>query len=166
MTEEEFSWAIEQTLFSGEGDQRMSSMQRMTFIGNLGSDPELRAMPDGKMVANVSVAVSEKWKDKTTGQMQERTEWLKCVAFGKLAEIMGDYLKKGAKVYMEGKIRTRKWEDKQGETRYTTEVVVNEMTMLDGSRPQAETRPDPRQPGNPKPAPTQDFGSFDDDIPF
>jgi len=140
----------------------MSSMQRMTFIGNLGADPDLRAMPDGKMVANVSVAVSEKWKDKNTGEMVERTEWLRCVAFGRLAEIIGEYLKTGAKVYMEGKIRTRKWEDKQGETRYTTEVVVNEMTMLDGSRPQAESRPAPKAPIT-----KQEFAELDsDDIPF
>lgn len=108
---------------------------KVILIGNLGQDPETRYMPNGGAVTNISVATSETWKDKTTGQPQERTEWHKVVFFNRLAEIVGEYLRKGSKVYVEGTLRTRKWQGQDGQDRYTTEIVAGEMQMLD-SRPQ------------------------------
>jgi single-strand DNA-binding protein len=105
-------------------------INKAILVGNLGRDPEIRYTPDGTAVANFSVATTEKWKDKNTGQMQEKTEWHRIVAFRRLGEICGEYLRKGSKVYIEGKIQTRQWE-KDGITRYTTEIVANEMKMLD-----------------------------------
>jgi len=107
-------------------------VNRVTLIGNLGQDPETRFMPSGGAVTNVTLATSEAWKDKNTGQMNERTEWHRIVFFNKLAEIAGEYLKKGSKVYIEGSLRTRKWQGQDGQDRYTTEIVANEMQMLDG----------------------------------
>jgi len=107
-------------------------INKVILIGNLGQDPETRAMPSGGAVANVSLATSETWTDKNTGQPQERTEWHRVIFFNRLAEIAGEYLKKGSKVYIEGSLRTRKWQDKNtGADRYTTEIVANEMQMLD-----------------------------------
>jgi len=109
----------------------MSGVNKAIIVGNLGQDPETRHMPNGGSVCNISVATSEKWKDKNTGQPQERTEWHKVVFFNRLAEIAGQYLRKGSKVYVEGSLRTRKWQDQSGQDRYTTEVVAKEMQMLD-----------------------------------
>ncbi|SDK79474.1 single-stranded DNA-binding protein [Microbulbifer yueqingensis] len=108
-------------------------INKVILIGNLGADPETRYMPSGGAVTNVNLATSETWKDKQTGQQQERTEWHRVVFFNRLAEIAGEYLRKGSKVYIEGSLRTRKWQDKNtGQDRYTTEIVANEMQMLDG----------------------------------
>ncbi|ASK35109.1 single-stranded DNA-binding protein [Alloalcanivorax mobilis] len=107
-------------------------VNKVILIGNLGADPETRFMPSGGAVTNVRLATSESWKDRQTGQMQERTEWHRVVFFNKLGEIAGEYLKKGSKVYIEGSIRTRKWQGQDGQDRYTTEIVANEMQMLDG----------------------------------
>ncbi|WP_444929579.1 single-stranded DNA-binding protein [Microbulbifer sp. SSSA002] len=108
-------------------------INKVILIGNLGNDPETKYMPSGGAVTNISLATSESWKDKQTGQQQERTEWHRVVFFNRLAEIAGEYLRKGAKVYVEGSLRTRKWQDKNsGQDRYTTEIVASEMQMLDG----------------------------------
>ncbi|MES2825861.1 MAG: single-stranded DNA-binding protein [Pseudomonadota bacterium] len=107
-------------------------VNKVIIIGNIGQDPEIKYMPSGGAVTNVSVATSESWKDKTTGQPQERTEWHRVVFFNRLGEIAGQYLKKGSKVYIEGSLRTRKWQAQDGTDRYTTEIVANEMQMLDG----------------------------------
>lgn len=107
-------------------------INKVILIGNLGQDPETRFMPSGGAVTNVSLATSESWKDKNSGQMQERTEWHRVVFFNRLAEIAGEYLKKGSKVYIEGSLRTRKWQGQDGQDRYTTEIVASEMQMLDG----------------------------------
>ncbi len=109
-------------------------INKVILIGNLGQDPETRAMPSGKAVANVRVATSESWRDKTTGEQKEQTEWHTVVFFDRLAEIAAEYLRKGSQVYIEGRLRTRKWQDKSGNDRYTTEIVANEMQML-GGRP-------------------------------
>ena len=106
-------------------------VNKVIIIGNLGNDPEQKAMPNGNAVTNITVATSESWKDKQTGQQQERTEWHRVVFFNRLAEIAGQYLSKGSKVYLEGSLRTRKWQDQNGNDRYTTEIVANEMQMLD-----------------------------------
>jgi len=107
-------------------------INKVTIVGNLGNDPEVKYMPSGGAVANISVATSESWKDKQTGQPQERTEWHRIVFFNRLAEIVGEYLKKGSQVYVEGSLRTRKWQDQGGQDRYTTEIVASEMQMLGG----------------------------------
>ena len=106
-------------------------VNKVIIIGNLGNDPEQKSMPNGDAVTNITVATSESWKDKQTGQQQERTEWHRIIFFKRLAEIAGQYLKKGSKVYIEGSLRTRKWQDQNGIDRYTTEIVANEMQMLD-----------------------------------
>jgi single-strand DNA-binding protein len=111
----------------------MASVNKVIIIGNLGRDPETRYMPDGGAITNISVATTDKWKDKN-GEMQEKTEWHRVAFFGKLAEIAGEYLKKGSQVYVEGRLQTRKWQDKDGADKYTTEIVANQMQML-GSRP-------------------------------
>jgi single-strand DNA-binding protein len=112
-------------------------VNKVILIGNLGADPETRAMPSGTTVANLRVATSESWRDKQTGEQQERTEWHRVALFGRLAEVAGEYLRKGSKVYIEGSLRTRKWTDKQGNERYSTEIVGNDMQMLDGRGGQA-----------------------------
>jgi single-strand DNA-binding protein len=106
-------------------------VNKVILVGNLGQEPETRYLPSGGAVTNISVATSETWKDKNSGQMQERTEWHRIVFFNRLAEIAGEYLKKGTKVYVEGALRTRKWQDQSGNDRYTTEIVASEMQMLD-----------------------------------
>ena len=106
-------------------------INKVILIGNLGADPETRAMPSGMTVANIRIATSENWKDKQSGENKERTEWHNVAMFGRLGEIAGEYLKKGSKVYIEGCLRTRKWQDKSGNDRYTTEIIANEMQMLD-----------------------------------
>lgn len=151
-------------------------LNKIQFIGHLGRDPETRYLPDGMAVCNFPVASSEKWKDKHTGEKKERTEWLRCNAFDRLAEICDEYLKKGSLVYVEGKLQTRKYTDKDGIERYATECRINEMKML-GGRPENEepqaARPARREParegGAPKSPPARSAGGFedmDDDIPF
>ena len=108
-------------------------INKVILVGNLGQDPETKAMPSGMTVCNLRIATSESWKDKQTGEMKEQTEWHSVAMFGRLAEIAGEYLRKGSQVYIEGRLRTRKWQDKEGRDRYTTEIVANEMQML-GSR--------------------------------
>jgi len=140
----------------------MSDLNRVMLIGRLGADPERRHMPNGKAVVNIRVATSETWKDRNSGERQERTEWHSIVAFDKLAEIIAEYLRKGSQVFIEGKLQTRKWQDKEGKDRYTTEIVAQSMQML-GGKPQGERSPrqerDPERRGS-------DVGEFDDDIPF
>lgn len=140
-------------------------VNKVILIGNLGRDPEVRYMPNGQAVANITIATSEAWKDKNTGEQQERTEWHRVVFFRRLAEIAGEYLKKGSKVYIEGKLQTRKWQDNQGQDRYTTEVVANEMQMLDskGGSNFSSAPPDMGMNNEPQMATA---GDFDDDIPF
>ena len=106
-------------------------VNKVILIGNLGNDPEVRYTPSGSAVASVSLATSETWKDKQTGESQDRTEWHRVVFFSRLAEIVGEYLRKGSKIYVEGALRTRKWQDKNGQERYTTEIIASEMHMLD-----------------------------------
>ena len=134
-------------------------LNKAMIIGNVGQDPEMRYMPNENAVVTLSVATSESWKDKQTGQMQDRVEWHRVVMFGKLAEIAGKYVKKGSKLYLEGSIRTRKWTDNQGQDRYTTEVVANEMQMLDNK---GEVGSAPAMPSEPVAA----TESVEDDIPF
>jgi len=150
----------------------MASVNKVIIVGNLGRDPEVRYTPDGASIANVTIATTDTWKDKATGEKKEATEWHRVVFFGKLAEIVGQYLKKGRQVYVEGALRTRKWQDKEGQERSTTEIVANEMKML-GSREGMSDAP-PRESGgaasNRPAAAAQPAGStlndFEDDIPF
>ncbi|HWZ62004.1 MAG TPA: single-stranded DNA-binding protein [Steroidobacteraceae bacterium] len=107
-------------------------VNKVILIGNLGADPETRAMPSGTTVANLRIATSESWRDKQTGEQQERTEWHRVALFGRLAEVAGEYLRKGSQVYIEGSLRTRKWQDKEGKDRYSTEIVGNDLQMLGG----------------------------------
>ena len=151
-------------------------VNKVILVGNLGRDPEVRYSPNGSAVANVTLATSESWKDKTSGEKQEKTEWHRVVFFGRLAEIAGEYLKKGSQVYVEGRLQTRKWQDKEGHERYTTEIVAGEMQML-GSRGGAGA---PSDNFNQDQAATAEntsakkatpsnaavAGDFDDDIPF
>ena len=123
----------------------MSSLNKCQFIGRLGSDPETAFLPSGGQVCNLSIAVSEKWKDKNTGQPQEKTEWVRVAAFQRLAEIMGEYLKKGSLVYIEGKMVTRKWQDKSGQDKYSTEINANNMIMLDTKNSNAQNNQNQNQ---------------------
>lgn len=148
----------------------MSGVNKVIIIGRLGNDPEISYTSGGQAVAKLSIATSEKWKDKQ-GQQQERTEWHRISAFGRLAEIMGEYLKKGGQVYIDGKLRTNKWKDKDGNDRYTTEILANEMQMLggqsgaaNGSSAQVQQRP--QQGGQRSQAPAPNLDDFDDEIPF
>lgn len=140
-------------------------VNKVILVGNLGADPETRYMPSGSAVTNIRMATSESWKDKQTGEMQERTEWHNVAFFNRLAEIAGEYLRKGSQVYVEGRLRTRKWQDKQGNDRWTTEVVANEMQML-GGRPGADAPARAAAVGGGAPAPAAGGDDFDDDIPF
>jgi single-strand DNA-binding protein len=153
-------------------------VNKVILVGNLGKDPETRYMPNGKAVTNFSIATSESWKDKQTGEQREQTEWHNIVMYDRLAEIAAEYLRKGSQVYVEGRLRTRKWQDKEGRDRYTTEINANEMQML-GSRAggagggQGESRGAERAApsaggggGRPAPAGGGDEAPFDDDIPF
>lgn len=137
-------------------------INKVILIGNVGKDPETRYMPSGGAVTNITVATSEGWKDKNTGDKQERTEWHRVVFFNKLGEIAGEYLKKGSKVYVEGSLRTRKWQGQDGQDRYTTEIVGNEMQMLD-SRGGSASFDAPQQQ---TPAASLPDNDFDDDITF
>ena len=147
-------------------------LNKVMVIGNLGADPEVRYSPNGNAVTNIRVATTESWKDRQTGEQQEKTEWHRVVGFNRLAEIMGEYLRKGSKVYIEGKLQTRKWQGQDGQDRYTTEIVANDMQMLDGrGEGSGGTGAAPsggnqarQQPSEPEPqSPPEDF---DDDIPF
>jgi single-strand DNA-binding protein len=150
-------------------------VNKVILVGNLGRDPEVRYSPNGQAVANVTIATSDSWKDKTSGEKQERTEWHRIVFFGRLAEIAGEYLKKGAQIYVEGRLQTRKWQDKDGHDRYTTEIVANEMQML-GSRGGAGMPSEPTMESAPAGSSTGSAAragakatagtDFDDDIPF
>lgn len=140
----------------------MAGINKVIIVGHLGNDPEMRSMPNGEAVANISVATSEAWTDKNTGERREVTEWHRIVFYRKLAEICGQYLKKGAQVYIEGRLRTRKWQDQNGQDRYTTEIQGDVIQML-GTRPQSADGAN-----NPQPMPQQDasVNAFDDSIPF
>lgn len=138
-------------------------INKVMLIGNLGKDPETRSTQSGSSIANVTMATSRQWKDRD-GNRQEDTEWHRVVFFGKLAEIVGKYLTKGSRVYVEGRLQTRKWQDQNGQDRWTTEIVAEEMKMLGGDRPQQPSQPQPRQnPRQPQAPMNQDF---DDEIPF
>lgn len=147
-------------------------VNKVILVGNLGRDPEVRYTPSGMAVANIAVATSEAWKDKQSGEMQERTEWHRVVFYQRLAEIAGEYLRKGSKVYVEGKLRTTKWQDKNtGQDRYTTEIIADTMQMLDskgGGAPSDQSMPYEKPAmttaAAPSSAPAMD--NFDDDIPF
>ena len=146
-------------------------INKVILIGNLGKDPETRYMPSGGAVTNVTLATSESWKDKNTGEQQERTEWHRVVFFNRLGEIAGEYLKKGSKIYVEGSLRTRKWQGQDGQDRYTTEIVGSEMQMLDskgGSAAFDSAPPAQRPAAQPQSAPAASMpdNDFDDDIPF
>lgn len=160
----------------------MASINKVIIVGNLGQDPEVKYMPSGGAVTNISIATTDNWTDKSSGQKQEKTEWHRVVFFNRLAEIAGDYLNKGSQVYIEGSLRTRKWQDQAGNDKYTTEIVAREMQML-GSRaggssdlqqnkaPQQASQQAPSQGGAPQQnAPQQQSSApsqnFDDDIPF
>ncbi len=147
------------------------SVNKVILIGRLGKDPETRYMTSGEAVTNATLATSENWKDKS-GEKQEKTEWHNLVFYRRLAEIAGEYLKKGSQIYVEGKLQTRKWQTKEGQDRYTTEIVVNEMTMLGGkstggSFEVVENRPASAAPAKAAPVASKSgFDNFDDDIPF
>lgn len=161
----------------------MASVNRVTLVGNLGKDPETRYMPSGAGVTSVSLATSRKWKDKESGEQKEETTWHNLVFIGRLAEVAAQYLKKGSQVYVEGRISVRKWQDRDGRDRYTTEIVVNDMQMLGGrqapAEPEPEERPSAPQRAEPKSEPAKQpatvgaapakkghFDDMEDDIPF
>ncbi len=153
-------------------------INKVILVGNIGKDPEVRYTASGSAITNITMATSESWRDKTSGEQQERTEWHRVVFFNRLAEIAGEYLKKGSQVYVEGSIRTRKWQDKDGQDRYTTEVVANDMQMLGGrsgsegaDRPPQEKKgfrdsPPARQSAGEPPPFDESDGFAEDDIPF
>ncbi len=152
------------------------SVNKVILVGRLGKDPETRYMTNGEAVTNVTLATSENWKDKS-GEKQEKTEWHNLVFYRRLAEVAGEYLKKGSQIFVEGKIQTRKWQDKEGKDRYTTEIIVNEMQMLGGKssgggsfevvdKPAASAPGGAPEAGKPAPAKGGGFDNFDDDIPF
>ena len=150
-------------------------INKVILIGNLGADPETRYMPSGGAVTNLRLATSENWKDKNTGDMQERTEWHRVALFGRLAEVAAEYLRKGSKVYIEGSLRTRKWQDKDGRDNYSTEIVANDMQMLDsrgGGAPAGTSEGGgggysaPRGGSAPSQPGPDSGGGWDDDVPF
>lgn len=189
--------AFKQSSHNTKGEIKMANdLNRSEFIGRLGADPESRFTPDGNEIVNMRIAVGRQWKDRTTGQKQEATEWVPLVVFGKLAGVCSQYLSKGSRIYVSGEFRTRQWE-KDGVTRYTTEIVVSEMQMLDSRNPNQQAPQQNRQPTEPHqgqyhgepasspqqyqqpaqqqpapgyaaggPAPSGGFDDFDDDIPF
>jgi single-strand DNA-binding protein len=158
-------------------------VNKVIIIGNLGADPESRAMPSGASVANLRIATTESWRDKQSGEQQERTEWHRVALFGRLAEVASEYLRKGSQVYIEGSLRTRKWQDKQGNERYSTEIVANDMQMLGGrgggggggggsggasggGAPPRESTDYGQSPGGGSSGAAGEGTDFDDDIPF
>jgi len=152
----------------------MASVNKVIIVGNLGRDPETRYLPSGEAVTNISVATTSTWKDKASGEKKEETEWHRVSAFGRLAEIMGEYLKKGSQVYIEGQLRTRKWQDKEGKDRYTTEIRADTMQMLGSRAGSGEPRGEPPSRGEPSTKPASapakksgdKFADMEDDIPF
>jgi single-strand DNA-binding protein len=154
----------------------MASVNKVIIVGNLGADPETRYTPGGDAITNIRVATTDKWKDKASGEMKEATEWHRIAFFGRLAEIAGEYLKKGSQVYVEGSLRTRKWQDKEGQDRYSTEIRGDTMQMLGrregGGAPREDAAPrggEPKAAGEAKAAAKKPAGKFDDmedDIPF
>lgn len=155
----------------------MASVNKVILIGNLGKDPDVRYMPSGEAVTNITLATTDTWKDKASGDKKEATEWHRVVFFRKLAEIAGQYLKKGSQVYIEGSLKTRKWQDKDGQDRYTTEIVADQMKMLgsrqgSGDPSESPARDRPAAAGGshnaaPQGAPAgSGFNDFEDDIPF
>lgn len=146
-------------------------VNKVIIVGNLGQDPEVRFMPNGSAVANFTVATSETWKDKQTGEQKEKTEWHRIVIYQRLAEIAGEYLKKGSKVYLEGRLQTRKWQNQQGADQYTTEIVANEMQMLDSRQGGAQaggfqqSAPAQQQGGYQQQAPAQQQGGYQQSAP-
>ena len=146
----------------------MASVNKVTIVGNLGRDPETRYMPSGDAMTNIAVATTDKWKDKATGEQKEANEWHRISCFGKLAEIAGQYLKKGSQVYVEGKLRTRKWTDKDGIEKYTTEIIADSMQMLgarmSGSGEESSGRSKPAE--SPSSSVASALDAMDDDIPF
>lgn len=168
----------------------MAGINKVIIVGRLGNDPEIRTMPNGEAVANISVATSETWTDKNTGERRETTEWHRIVFYRRQAEVVGEYLRKGSQVYVEGRLRTRKWQDQNGQDRYTTEIQGDVMQMLDSrnagnqggdysyapqsapqqysQQPSYQSQPTPRQAAKPASAPQPEpaLDSFDDDIPF
>lgn len=154
-------------------------INKVMLIGHVGGDPEVRYMPNGNAVATISLATTESWKDKQTGDKQERTEWHRIVCFNRLGEIVGEYVRKGSKLYIEGSLRTRKWQDPQGQDRYTTEIVAADMQMLDGKGagtnmpdthvvPQQHQQNSANRPASQaaQPVPHDAFEELDDDVPF
>lgn len=159
-------------------------INKVILVGNLGNDPEVRYANNGNAIANISIATSESWKDRNTGEQQEKTEWHRVVMFNRLGEIAGEYLKKGSQVYIEGKLQTRKWQDNSGQDRYTTEIVANEMQMLGGrggsdagsgggyqpqqpaQQPMGQSQQSSAQSNAPQSNAPQPSNDFDDDIPF
>jgi single-strand DNA-binding protein len=148
-------------------------INKVILVGNLGADPDTRYMPSGKAVTNIRIATSESWKDRQTGDQQERTEWHSIVLYDKLGEIAAEYLRKGSQVYIEGRLQTRKWQDKEGKDRYTTEIIARDMQMLGGrggaggggGEPRTPRAPGGEERGGAPPA-QEGGGEFDDDIPF
>ncbi|WP_115709847.1 single-stranded DNA-binding protein [Legionella sainthelensi] len=153
-------------------------INKVILIGNVGVDPDVRYLPNGNAVTTLSIATSEAWKDKSTGEKQERTEWHRVVCFNRLGEIAGEYVRKGSKLYVEGSLRTRKWQDQQGQDRYTTEIVANDIQMLDNKvgapssfddNQQAQFTPTNQNFAKQQPAqqvPHDAFDQLDDDVPF
>ncbi len=143
-------------------------VNKVILVGNLGQDPEIKYMPSGQAVCNITIATSESWNDKTSGEKVEKTEWHRIVFFRRLAEIAGEYLRKGSQVYVEGRLQTRKWQDQSGNDRYTTEIVANEMQMLGGKGGGVASMPEQSSPASqPEPATAGSASNdFDDDIPF
>lgn len=148
----------------------MAGVNKVIIIGHLGNDPEMRTMPNGDAVANISVATSESWTDKNTGERREITEWHRIVFYRRQAEIVEQYLSKGSKIYIEGKLRTRKWQDQSGQDRYLTEIIGDSLQMLDSKSNEQQTQRNSGQnnyvKAKSKPQPTAQQDSFDDDIPF
>ena len=151
----------------------MASVNKVIIVGNLGADPETRYLPGGEAVTNIRVATTDKWKDKQSGEMKEATEWHRISLFGRQAEVAGEYLKKGSQVYIEGSIRTRKWQDKEGQDRYTTEIRADRMQLLGSRSGSGEPRGEPAmesKAAEPKGAaakkPAGKFDDMEDDIPF
>ena len=152
----------------------MASVNKVILVGNLGADPETRYAPSGDAICNIRLATTDSWKDKSTGEKKEATEWHRVVLYRKLGEVAGQYLRKGSQVYIEGHIKTRKWQDKDGQDRYTTEIEADTMQMLGGRGQGGDSAgaPAPRQQGNGgggparRPAPSGGMNDFEDDIPF
>jgi len=150
----------------------MASVNKVILVGNLGADPETKYLPSGDAVTNIRLATTDRWKDKASGETKEATEWHRIALFGRVAEIAGEYLKKGSQVYIEGRIRTRKWQDKEGQDRYSTEIVADTMQMLGSRSGSGEPRGEPAaarvSEGKPAPAkkPAGKFDDMEDDIPF